>query len=74
MGLAHGSLQALGPLLVLLAKGAVLIGRALVLLLVLLPQQLQGDASSLEFAMQVGVVGLKVARLSCHGGPVQPRL
>ncbi len=74
MALAHGAFEAPGPGLVLLAEGAVLVGLAGVLLLVLLPQQLQGDAGAAQFAMDVGVVGFEVVGLPRHGRAVQPRL
>jgi hypothetical protein len=74
MGLAHGALEAPGPGLVLLTEGAVFVGVARVLLLVLLPQQLQGDAGAAQLAVDVGVVRFEVARRTRYGRAVQPRL
>lgn len=74
VGLAHGALEAPGPGLVLLAEGAVLVGLAAVLLLVFLPQQLQGDAGTAQLAVDVGVVGLEMPGLARHRRPVQPGL
>ena len=74
MGLAHGALQAPGPGLVLLAEGAVLVGLTAVLLLVLLPQQLQGDTGAAQFAVDVGAVGLQVTRRAGHRWLVEPGL
>ena len=44
------------------------------LLLLFLPKQLQGDAGSFEFAVQVGIVRLQVPGLEGHRWPVQPGL
>lgn len=74
VGLAHGTLQSPGPGLVLLAEGAVLVGLTAMLLLVLLPQQLQGDARAAQFAVDMGAVGLQMAGLACHRWLVQPGL
>ena len=74
VGLAHGALKAPDPGLVLLAEGAVFVGLARVLLLVLFPQQLQRDTGAAQFAVDVGAVGLQVAGLSRHRWLVQPGL
>jgi hypothetical protein len=47
---------------------------AAVVLLVLLPQQLQGHAGAAQFAVDVGVIGLEVAGCPCHGRLVQTSL
>lgn len=44
------------------------------LLLLFLPKQLQGDAGSFEFAVQVGIVRLQAPGLASHRWPVQPGL
>ena len=74
VGLAHGALQAPGPGLVLLAEGAVLVRLTAVLLLVFLPQQLQGHTWAAQLAVDVGVLGFEVTGLARHGWLVKPGL
>ena len=74
VGLAHGTLQSPGPGLVLLAEGAVLVGLTAMLLLVLLPQQLQGHTGAAQLAVDMGVVGFEVTGLARHGWLVKPGL
>lgn len=74
MCLAHRALELGRPAVVLLAEGAVFVGLPLVLLLVLLPQQLQGHAGAAQFTVDVGVVGFEVTRLPRHRWAVQQGL
>jgi hypothetical protein len=74
MRLAHRAFERLGPGGVFDAERGVLVGYPLVLLLVLLPQQLQGDAGALELAVNPVVVGFELARTSSHRRAVQPPL
>jgi hypothetical protein len=73
VGLAHRALQTGGPGAVLHAVGGVLVGQV-VAPLVLLPQQLQRDAGAAQFLVDVGEVGLEVARGARHGRAVHPGL
>jgi hypothetical protein len=72
--LAHGALQEPGPGLVLLAEGAVLVRLTSMLVLVFLPEQLQGHARATQFPVQLGIVGLEVAGLAGYRWLVQPGL
>ena len=74
MRLAHRALERLGPGGVFDAERGVLVGYPLVLLLVLLPQQLQRDAGAFELAVNPVVVGFELARTSSHRRAVQPPL
>lgn len=57
---------------VLLAEGAGLVGAPVVGELVLLPQQLQRDTGAFELLVQLGPIGLLVARAAGHRGWMQP--
>jgi len=74
VGLAHGAFQALCPGLVLLAEGAVLVRLPCMMVLVFLPQQLQGDAGASQLAVDVCAIGFEVPGRARHRRLVEPGL
>ena len=70
----HAAPLLFAPLPIVVAVLAVAVGPAFMHGHMFGPQQLQGDAGSAQFAVDVGAVGLQVTRRAGHRWLVQPGL